>query len=59
MAQSVGVDIYKGQLDVALHLDSAQFSVGNDAGCCRELCRRLLPLGVREIGIKARGGYEY
>lgn len=58
MAPSVGVDVSKDRLDVALHPDGAQFSVGNDAAGWRELCRRLRPLGVRAIGIEASGGYE-
>jgi transposase len=55
---SVGVDVSKERLDIALHPDGAQFSVSNDAAGWRELCRRLKPLGVRAIGIEASGGYE-
>lgn len=59
MAPSVGVDVSKERLDVALHPGGAQFSVGNDAAGWRELCRRLRPIGARAIGIEASGGYEH
>jgi transposase len=58
MAPSVGIDISKDRLDVALHPDGPEFSVSNDAAGWRELCRRLKPLGVRAIGIEPSGGYE-
>ncbi len=58
MAPSVGVDVSKDRLDVALDPGEARFSVSNDAGW-RELCRHLRPLGVRAIGIEASGGYEH
>ncbi len=59
MAPSVGVDVSKDRLDVALYPGEARFSVSNDAAGWRELCRHLRPLGVRAIGIEASGGYEH
>lgn len=59
MVPNVGVDVSKDRLDVALYPDEQRFSVANDAGGWRELCRRLRPLGVRAIGIEASGGYEW
>ncbi|MGH7211970.1 MAG: IS110 family transposase [Acetobacteraceae bacterium] len=59
MAPSVGVDVSKDRLDVALYPGEERFSVSNDAAGWRELCRRLRPLGVRAIGIEASGGYEH
>ncbi len=55
---SVGVDVAKERLDVAVHPSGEHFSVANDATGWRELCRRLRPLGARAIGIEASGGYE-
>jgi transposase len=59
MAPSVGVDVSKDRLDVALYPGEARFSVSNAAAGWRELSRRLRPLGVRAIGIEASGGYEH
>lgn len=59
IAPSVGVDVSKDRLDVALYPGEERFSVSNDAAGWRELCRRLRPLGVRAIGIEASGNYEY
>jgi transposase len=58
MASSVGIDVSKDRLDVAVHPDGMAFSVANDEGGWRELSRRLRPLGARAIGIEASGGYE-
>jgi len=58
MAPSVGVDVAKDRLDVALHPEGLRFSVSNDASGWRQLCRELAPRGVRGIGIEASGGYE-
>ncbi len=58
IAPTVGVDVSKQRLDVALYPAEARFSVSNDsAGWC-ELCRRLRPIGARAIGIEPSGGYE-
>lgn len=58
VAPSVGVDVSKQQLDVALYPDGTHFSVSNDAAGWRELCRRLRPIGARAIGLEPSGGYE-
>jgi transposase len=55
---TVGIDISKARLDVALYPDEARFSVGNNSAGWRELCRRLRPIGVRAVGIEPSGGYE-
>lgn len=58
MAPSVGIDVSKERLDVAVHPGGAPFSVTNDEAGWRELGRRLKPLGARAIGVEASGGYE-
>lgn len=55
---TVGIDVSKDRLDVAVHPIDEQFSVSNDATGWRRLVRRLKPLMVRAIGIEASGGYE-
>jgi len=57
-APSVGIDVSKERLDVAVQPSGEYFSVSNDAAGWRELVRRLTPLGARAIGIEASGGYE-
>lgn len=58
MAPSVGIDVSKERLDVAVHPIEMDFSVMNDESGWRELSLRLRPLGARAIGIEASGGYE-
>jgi transposase len=58
MAPSVGIDVSKERLDVAVYPDGSRFTVSNDAAGWRELRRRLRPIGARAIGIEASGGYE-
>jgi len=58
MAPSVGVDVCKERLDIALYPQLTHFSVANDDAGWRQLCRRLRPIGARAIGIEASGGYE-
>lgn len=55
---SVGIDVCKARLDVAVYPPEEAFSVSNDAAGWRELCRRLRALGARAIGLEASGGYE-
>lgn len=55
---TVGIDVCKDRLDVAVHPTDEQFSVANDATGWRLLVRRLMPVGARAIGIEASGGYE-
>ncbi len=58
MVPSVGIDVSKERLDVAMYPDGPRFSVSNDAPGWRELRRRLCAIGARAIGIEASGGYE-
>lgn len=58
MVATVGVDVCKDRLDVAVYPSDEQFSVTNDAAGWRLLARRLKPTGARAIGIEASGGYE-
>lgn len=55
---TVGIDVSKDRLDVAMHPTDEQFSVTNDREGWRELVRRLRPLQARAIGLEASGGYE-
>lgn len=55
---TVGVDVSKDRLDVAVHPTGEQFSVANDGAGWRQLSRWLKPLMVRAIGVEASGGYE-
>src|SRR5579863_10181281 len=54
----VGVDVSKGQLEVALRPSGEQFSLANDERAVRTLVKRLLPLGCARIVVEATGGYE-
>lgn len=58
IAPSVGIDVSKDRLDVAVHPSGEHFSVPNEAAGWRELIGRLKPIGARAIGIEASGGYE-
>lgn len=58
MVPTVGIDVSKDWLDVAVHPGDELFSVTNDTAGWRLLVRRLKPLMVRAIGIEASGGYE-
>jgi transposase len=58
MVPTVGIDVSKDRLDVAVHPADEQFSVTNDAAGWRLLVRRLKPLMARAVGIEASGGYE-
>ena len=55
---TVGIDVSKDRLDVAVYPTDEQFSVTNDRIGWRELIRRLRPLQARAIGLEASGGYE-
>ena len=55
---TVGIDVSKDRLDVAVHPVDERFSVSNDEAGWRALVRRLKPLGARAIGLEASGGYE-
>lgn len=58
IASSVGIDVSKDRLDIAVHPSGELFSVTNDAVGWRGLTRRLAAIGARAIGIEASGGYE-
>lgn len=55
---TVGIDVSKDRLDIAVHPSGEQFSVDNDFAGWRAMVRRLRPIGARAIGIEASGGYE-
>jgi len=55
---TIGIDVSKDRLDVAVHPSGEQFSIDNDVAGWRLLVRRLKPIGARAIGIEASGGYE-
>lgn len=58
IAPTVGIDVSKERLDVAVYPGGASFSVTNDELGWRELRRELDSIGARAIGIEASGGYE-
>jgi transposase len=55
---TVGIDVSKERLDVAVYPSGEAFSVDNDAAGWRLLVRELKTIGMRAIGIEASGGYE-
>lgn len=55
---TVGIDVSKERLDVAVHPSGEPFSVSNDAAGWRVLRQRLRTIGARAIGVEASGGYE-
>lgn len=55
---TVGIDVSKDWLDVAVHPVRQQFRVANDKAGWAELYRRLKSIGPRAIGVEASGGYE-
>ena len=55
---TVGIDVSKDWLDVAVRPGKEQFRVANDAAGWAELCRRLKAIEPRAIGVEASGGYE-
>lgn len=55
---TVGIDVSKDRLDVALLPGRQQFSVPNDGAGWKQLLKRLRGLDVRAVGLEASGGYE-
>lgn len=55
---SVGIDVSKDRLDVALHPECRQFSVPNDPTGWKQLLSQLKDLDLRAVGLEASGGYE-
>lgn len=56
---TVGIDVSKDTLDVAVEPTGEHFTVANDAAGWQALCVRLETIGVRAIGIEPSGGYEH
>ena len=55
---TVGIDVSKEWLDVAVHSSDEQFRASNDELGWRAVLRWLKPIGARAIGIETSGGYE-
>ena len=55
---TVGIDVSKDWLDVAVRPTRDLFRVANDAAGWRALCRRLKSVEPVAIGVEASGGYE-
>lgn len=55
---TVGIDVSKEWLDVAVHPSEERFRASNDEAGWRVLLRWLKPIGARAIGIESSGGYE-
>jgi transposase len=55
----VGIDISKGQLDVAIQPGEQTFTCPNTKAGVQKLVRRLHPLNPRIILLEATGGYEF
>jgi transposase len=54
----VGVDVAKGQLDIAVHPTGERWQQANDPAGVAELAERLAALAPRLIVLEATGGYE-
>ena len=57
-AASVGVDVSKEELVVAVRPTGEQFSLANDGRVLRSLIKRPGPLNCARIVVEATGGYE-
>lgn len=55
---TVGIDVSKERLDLAVHPSGEPFSATNDEVGWRTVVRWLKRIGARTIGIEASGGYE-
>jgi len=55
---SIGIDVAKASLDVAVHETGEIWSADNNAGGCAALVARLIKLKPTRIVIEATGGYE-
>jgi len=55
---SIGIDVSKASLDVAVHETGETWSADNNAGPCAALVARLIKLKPTRIVIEATGGYE-
>lgn len=54
----VGIDVAKGQLDIAVRPSGARWQVPNDPGGCGGLVERLTALAPALIVLEATGGFE-
>jgi transposase len=57
-AITVGIDISKDRLDVAVHPSGEHFALARDAAGLDALVARLSPLAPRVVALEATGGYE-
>jgi transposase len=55
---TVGIDVSKARLDVAIRPTAESFSVTNDEKGLKELRRRLVKVGPERIVLEPTGGYE-
>ena len=58
LVTTVGIDVSKARLDVAVYPSGARFAVSNDEAGWAELMERVRPLAARAIGVEPSGGYE-
>jgi transposase len=56
---TVGIDVSKDRLDVAVEPAGEHFTVANAAAGWQALCARLEAIGACAIGIEPSGGYEH
>lgn len=55
---SVGIDVSKNTLDIAVHESGETWSSNNDSGGCLALAAKLKALPATSIVVEATGGYE-
>jgi len=58
VAISIGIDISKDRLDVAVHPSGEHFALARDAAGLDALVARLSPLAPSLVALEATGGYE-
>jgi transposase len=55
---SIGIDVSKAKLDVAVRPSNERFSIGNDEAGLRQLVKRLRKMNPERIVLEPTGGYE-
>jgi transposase len=55
---TVGIDVSKNRLDVAVRPSGEAFTVERKAAGLDDLCRRLMALGPHVVALEATGGFE-
>ena len=55
---SVGIDVSKGNLDIAIHESGETWSISNDNAGCASLAAKLKQLKPTSIVLEATGGFE-